>query len=202
MSAAGEQSLLMKWRNTTDRYGFVAQGLHWIIALGIVAQYFLAEAAEDAEGAAVEPFSAGGIHGALGVTILALATLRVAWRLIELPPERPLAMKRYEIILARATHIAFYVLLFAIPLSGWALASAGGQSVTFFGWFDLPQFQPITQAPLPGVEGGSLSKDQLEELHEVLFNALVVLAVLHIVAALKHQLVDHDGVLRSMLPWR
>jgi cytochrome b561 len=192
----------MQWRNTTNRYGFVAQALHWSIAVGIVAQYFLAEAAEDAEGAAVAPFSAAGIHGALGITILALALLRLAWRLIELPPERPFAMKPYEIGLARAAHIAFYVLLFAVPLSGWALASADGQSLSFFGWFTLPQLQPVTQVPLPGIEGGSLNKDQLEELHEVLFNLLVGLAVLHIVAALKHQFIDHDGVLRSMLPRR
>jgi cytochrome b561 len=192
----------MKWRNTADRYGVVAQSLHWLIALGIVAQYFLAEAAEEAEGAAAGPFSASGIHGALGITIMALVMLRLAWRFIELPPERPPTMKRYEIVLARTAHIAFYVLLFAVPLSGWALASVQDQGLSFFGWFNLPHLQPVTQVPLPGIEGGSLNKDQLEELHEVLFNVLVGLAVLHIAAALKHQFIDHDGVLRSMLPRR
>ena len=192
----------MQWRNTTDRYGFVAQGLHWLIVAGIVAQYFLAEAADEVEGAAAEPFSAAGIHGAVGITILALAVLRLAWRLIELPPARPLGMKPYEIMVARTAHIAFYVLLFAIPLSGWALTTASGASLSFFGWFDLPQFQPVTQVPLPWIEGGVLSKHQLEELHEVLFNLLVGLSALHIAAALKHQFVDRDSVLRSMLPWR
>jgi len=192
----------MQWRNTSERYGFIAQALHWLVAGGIVAQYVLAEVAEDGSKASTEPFGAAGIHIALGVTILVLAALRLAWRLIELPPERPFEMKSYEVALARAAHIAFYVLLFAIPLSGWALASAGGEGLTFFGWFDLPQFQPVTQMPLPWVEGGRLSKDQLEELHEVLFNLLVGLALLHVVAALKHQFIDRDNVLRSMLPWR
>ncbi|HEY7640822.1 MAG TPA: cytochrome b [Steroidobacteraceae bacterium] len=192
----------MQLRNTATRYGAVAQGLHWLIAVGIVTQYFLAEAAEEGQGAVVAPFSAAGIHGALGVTILGLAVLRVAWRLIEIPPERPAGTKSYEIYLARAAHIAFYVLLFAIPLSGWALATASSEGVSLFGWFELPQFQPVTQVPLPWIEGGTLSKDQLEELHEVLFNLLVGLAVLHIAAALKHQFLDRDGVLRSMLPWR
>lgn len=192
----------MQWRNTAERYGFVAQALHWVIAVGIVTQYFLAEAAEEAERAAVEPLSAAGIHAALGVTLLALAVLRLAWRVIELPPERPLAMKSYEIALARAAHVAFYVLLFAVPLSGWALTTANGQALSFLGWFDLPQFQPVVQMPLPAIEGGTLSKHQLEELHELLFNLLVGLAVLHIAAALKHQFIDRDSVLRSMLPWR
>jgi cytochrome b561 len=184
----------MQWRNTSDRYGFVAQGLHWLIAAGIVAQYVLAEAAEEDAKALVEPFSAAGIHIALGVTILGLAALRLAWRLVELPPERPPGMKSYEVTLARAAHVAFYVLLFAIPLSGWALGTANGEGLSFFGWFNLPQ--------LPWIEGGRLSKDQLEELHEVLFNMLVGLVLLHLAAALKHQFIDRDSVLRSMLPWR
>lgn len=181
----------MQWRNTADQYGFVGKLLHWFIAVAIVAQYLLAEAAEDAEGTKIEPFSAGGLHTTIGITILILALLRVAWRLIELPPERPPAMKRYEIAIARMAHIAFYVLLFAIPLSGWALATASAEGLSFFGWFDLPP-----------VRYGALTKDQLEELHEVLFNVLVGLAVLHIAAALKHQFIDRDNVLRSMLPWR
>jgi cytochrome b561 len=180
----------MQWRNTADRYGLIGQALHWLVAIGIVAQYLLAEAAEESKAGAVEPFAATGIHMALGVAILALATLRVAWRLIELPPERPLAMKPYEIAIARVAHVAFYVLLFAIPLSGWALATASDQGLTFLGWFDLPQFHPL-----------NLRKDQLEEVHEVLFNLLVALAVVHVAAALKHQLIDRDNVLHSMLPW-
>jgi cytochrome b561 len=182
----------MQWRNTADRYGFVAQALHWLVVIGIIAQYFLAEAAEESEGGAVAPFGPAGIHAALGMTILALASLRLVWRLIELPPARPAAMKSYEVAVARVAHFAFYVLLFAIPLSGWALVATSGQTVSVFGWFDLPQ--------LPWIEGGALNKDQLEELHEVMFNLLVGLAVLHIAAALKHHFVDRDGVLRSMLP--
>jgi cytochrome b561 len=58
----------------------------------------------------------------------------------------------------------------------------------------------VSQVPLPGIEGGMLGKDQLEELHEVLFNVLAGLAALHILASLKHQFIDRDGVLRSMLP--
>lgn len=193
----------MQWRNTTDQYGSFGKLLHWLIAAGIVVQYLLAEAAEDREGSSVAAFSAAGVHNALGVTILALAAVRVVWRLFEIPPQRPPTMRRWEIALARTAHVAFYVLLFAIPLSGWALATADGQGLSFLGWFDLPQLQPVTQVPLPWIEGGTLSKHQLEELHELLFNVLLGLASLHIAAALKHQFVDRDNVLRTMLPsWR
>jgi len=190
MPVPSDEGTDMQWRNTADRYGLIGQTLHWLVAIGIVAQYLLADAAEESKAGAGEPLGAAGIHMALGVAILALATLRMAWRLLELAPERPAAMKSYEIAIARVAHVAFYVLLFAIPLSGWALATVSDQGLSFLGWFDLPQFSPL-----------NLRKDQLEEVHEVLFNLLVALAVLHVAAALKHQLIDRDGVLRSMLPW-
>jgi cytochrome b561 len=183
----------MQWLNSSSRYGLVAASLHWIIVAAIVAQYFLAEAAEEhAEGAA-SIFSAAGIHNSLGIAVLALALLRVLWRVVERPPDPPVTMKSYEIALARAVHAAFYFLLFAIPLSGWALATADQQPLSFFGLFDIPQLR---------ITVGSLSKDQLEEAHEILFNLLFGLALLHVAAALKHHFFDRDGVLRSMLTWR
>jgi cytochrome b561 len=182
----------MQWRNTASRYGYVATALHWVIVAGIAAQYFLAEAAEDREGAPASALSAASLHNSIGVTILALAILRVLWRALELPPALPETMKSYQRVVARTTHVAFYVLLFALPLTGWLLATAAQQPISFFGLFDLPQ--------LP-IEDGTLRKQQLEEVHEVLFNVLLGLAVLHVAAALKHHFFDRDNVLRSMLPW-
>lgn len=189
----------MQWRNTASRYGYIATALHWVIVAGIIAQYFLAEAAEDREHGPAGAFDASGLHASIGITILVLALLRVLWRLVELPPSLPETMKRYERVLARTTHIAFYALLFALPLTGWALATADQQTISFFGLFDLPQLRIGAQLP---ITGGTLSKDQLEEVHEVLFNVLLGLAVLHIAAALKHHFLDRDNVLRTMLPWR
>ena len=184
----------MQWRNTFSRYGFVASSLHWIIAAGIIAQYFLAEAAEETEHAANEVLSAANIHMSLGMTLLALAVIRIAWRLLEAPPESPTTMKGIEVTAARAVHIAFYVLLFAIPISGWALTTVEGESLRYFGLFDLPQLRI-------GAQLGTLDEEQLEEVHEVLFNILVILAALHLAAALKHHFFDRDDVLRRMLPW-
>lgn len=180
----------MRFRNTASQYGYIAKALHWAIAAGIVAQYFLAEAAEDGNGEPVGVFTATGLHASIGMTIFALAVLRVLWRIVELPPELPGTMKAYERMLARITHVAFYALLFALPLTGWALAGADHQPVSFFGLFELPQLR------------AALTEDQLEEIHETLFNVLLGLAVLHIAAALKHHFFDRDDVLRTMLPWR
>jgi cytochrome b561 len=149
--------------NTRANYGWVSLGLHWIIVAGLITQWALAESEEVA------------LHQSIGITLLVLAAVRWVWRLLNPKPAWPADMKRYEITLARVVHVAFYALLFAIPLSGWALASVEDEPLTFFGWFDLPRF----------VVG---SEDTLEEVHELLFNILVALAALHVLGAIKHWL--------------
>lgn len=153
----------MKVLNSNSSYGFISLALHWIIVFGIVAQWALAES------------EAVPLHQSIGIVILGLAVVRLAWRSLNPKPAWPADMKRYEITLARVVHVAFYALLFAIPLSGWALGSVEEEPLTFFGWFDLPRI----------VVG---SEDTLEEVHEVLFNVLVGLAVLHVLGAIKHWL--------------
>lgn len=151
----------VKVLNTPSNYGFVSLALHWMIVLGIIGQWALAES------------DAMPLHQSFGMVILALAAVRLAWRLLNPTPAWPSDIKPYEITLARVVHVAFYVLLFAIPLSGWAVASTEEEPLRIFGWFDLPRF----------VVG---SEDTLEEIHEVLFNVLVALAVLHVLGAIKH----------------
>jgi len=107
------------------------------------------------------------------------------------PPLLLFVVAVMQIALARTVHIAFYFLLFAIPISGWVLATVDAQPLSFFGLFDLPRLSI-----------GTFSEEQLEDVHEILFNILLGLALLHAAAALKHHFFDHDGVLRSMLPWR
>lgn len=180
----------MHLRNTLAGYGFVARSLHWIIVLGIVAQYFLAEA-EESEGATTAAMSPVDWHMSLGITLLALAVARVLWRIFDRTPAWPAQMRGYERILAAVVHLALYALLFAIPISGWLLASVEGEQLSLFGWFDLPTLGP---------PGGEEREHLIEEVHEVLFNVLFVLAILHVVAALKHHFIDRDNVLRRMLP--
>lgn len=183
----------MQWRNTASRYGLIATSLHWVIVAGIIAQYFLAEAAEDSEGASAGRIGPLDVHNSLGITILALALLRLVWRLVDPPPAWPTTMKRYEVLLARTVHILFYALLFAIPLSGWILSSAKGESLRYFDLFDLPALISSSSEP---------TGELLEDVHEVLFNALLGLALLHIAAASKHWFVDRGNALRGMLPRR
>jgi cytochrome b561 len=107
-------------------------------------------------------------------------------------------MKAWERLAAQATHIAFYVLMFAVPLSGWAMSSTSSSGVPtlWFGLFEVP--------PLPGLDGSPEMHDLhegAEEAHELLGNLLILLLILHVGAALKHHFWNRDDVLRRMLPF-
>jgi cytochrome b561 len=138
----------------------------------------------------VDPDEGGlfGWHTALGLTVLALMLIRVGWRLTHQVPAPPPGSPAWQNAAARFVHGAFYVLMLVLPLSGWLLTTLEGDAVTYFGWFAVPAL------PVSG-----LDEDFVEETHEVLGNVLLVLAAVHVLAGLKHQFVDRDGVLGRML---
>jgi cytochrome b561 len=188
----------MQLRNTLARYGAVTQALHWLIVLLIIAQYVLADLAEDAghdkaahPAAAMQQLALLARHKSIGLTIFALAVVRLIWRWISPPPPLPPAMPRWQIVAAKLIHFGFYALLLLLPISGLVMSAAENYPVSYFGWFTIPNLVAPDEA----------LGDVMEERHELLFNVLVVFAVVHVVAALKHQFVDRDGVLRRMLPW-
>jgi cytochrome b561 len=182
MPVGGER---MHWQNSPGRYGVLGQSLHWLVVAGIIASYFLAEAAEDEAGDGLM-----SLHQSVGIAVLVLAVVRVVWRLVDGRPAWPPGMAPWERMAARVAHALLYALLFALPLTGWLTSSAEGDAVSFFGLVDLPPLR------------AGLTEDAAEELHEALFNVLLAVAALHVAAALKHLLWDRDGVMGSMLPGR
>jgi len=177
--------------NSADSYGWVHRGLHWLVAAFIICQYVLAELAEGAEdaGSRVTQLALMANHKSLGITILALALLRLLWRLANAPPPLPATMKPWERWLSQGMHWALYALIVALPLSGWLYSSATAYSVSWFNLVTLPDL----------VSPDEDLKATLHEVHEIGGKLLFVLAILHALAALKHWLWDRDGVLGRML---
>jgi cytochrome b561 len=179
----------MPIQSSPTRYGAVAQAFHWLIAALIVTQFTLAYLADDL------PIGAHKLallarHKSFGMTILMLAILRLLWRLRNPPPALPDHMSSLERKLARATHIAFYVLLFAMPMTGWMMSSAKNYSVSWFGLFTWPNLIGKNEAAF----------DFLRSTHDTLAAILLTIAILHILAALKHHFWNKDNVLLRMLP--
>jgi cytochrome b561 len=175
----------------TGRYHPAAMLLHWLSATCVFAGFALGLYMT---GLAFSPakFRYYGWHKWIGITVFLLAALRVGWRRLVPPPPWPAAMPAWQRRVARATHAALYVLMLAVPLSGWLYSSATGVSVVY-----------LSLVPLPNL----VAKDKalaevLLVVHQSLNAGLALLVTLHVAAAVKHQWVDHDGLLLRMLPWR
>jgi len=180
----------MPARNTPDRYGSVAQTLHWLVVALLVIQFTLGKIAENLP---LGPDKLGTLarHKSVGITILTLAVLRLAWRSFNPPPPLP-PMPRWQVLAARASHAALYALLFAMPLTGWMMSSASNYPVSWFGFIQLPDL----------VAPDADLKQMLRDTHGLLSNVLATLVGVHLLAALKHQFHDRDGLMFRMLPWR
>ena len=178
----------MTFRNTARAWGSVSKSLHWLIVLLILGQPLLAMYADSLSGLAkIAPLA---LHKSLGITVLALAIIRLVWRWLNPVPSN-VDLATWERALARLSHVALYALIFAMPLTGWMMSSARNFPVS---WFNLVQLPDLVR---PGRETYELMHD----LHGTLFAALVCVALLHIAGALKHHFIDKNDVLRRMLPF-
>jgi cytochrome b561 len=179
----------MQLKNTAERYGLVAQLLHWGIVVLIVTQFVLAEQAEDAT-SLLKKAQTLTLHKNIGMTIFMLAIIRLLWRLANTLPTPLPQIARWQQRIAEITHWALYVLILLTPLAGWLMSSAKNYSVSYFGWFTFPDLI----APDEG------RYENFKTLHAILAFSIFNLALLHIAAALKHHFWDKDTVLRRMLP--
>ena len=193
----------MAVRNSAARYGSVAIFLHWTIALFLITNICLGLYLPDPHGAgaSADPnlFAEWQVHKSIGLTVLVLSVLRVLWRLVNPVPPLPAAMNASLKFLARATQFLLYVLIVAIPLSGWIMASASRIEVStpyffLFAWPNLPFFNAL--APHARHE----AHEQWETIHVVLAWSAIVLVPIHVAGALYHHFIRRDRVMKQMLP--
>ncbi|MCA1748203.1 MAG: cytochrome b [Parasphingopyxis sp.] len=173
-----------------ERYARVAILLHWLIAALVVANLTIGLLHEDMARDARQFWMAQ--HFAIGLSVLSLSVIRLGWRIGHGFPPLSLEHAAWERILARFTHLTFYLLMIGVPLLGWLIVSTGGGNpVSIFGLFEIPA--------LPIGENDSVH-DFAEEAHELLAKAWIGIIALHVVGALKHQLIDRDETLARMIP--
>jgi cytochrome b561 len=183
----------MSLKSDAQHWGGAAKFFHWIIALLIVGMGILGLImVELPKKPNVIPVYT--MHKSFGLTVLTLVALRLAWRAFDPHPREPDSMPRWQALGARAGHALLYVLMFAVPLSGWLFDSASALRPLY--WFNL--------IPIPSLTGGPDSglKELTHIMHETLFWLLIVVAAGHAAMAVVHQYVQHDGILARMLPGR
>jgi cytochrome b561 len=181
-------------QGTTDeapQYGGVSKLLHWAMFALVTAQLVVAWTMPEIEWG-TEPEFLINLHLSLGVLLMLLVIVRLAWRVAHPTPPLP-GTPAWQRWTAGLTHAALYVLLLVLPITGWAAASARGWPVTLFGIFTLPQL--VHEGTKFGFKAGDMHADLLSWV-------LLGLVGVHVVAALYHHFVRQDFVLRRMLPGR
>jgi cytochrome b561 len=182
----------MPIRNDADRWGWISLGIHWItvaMVLGLVVVGLVMQELPNSP----NKFEIYKLHKIFGITVLGLTVLRLVWRLFAGAPAPVAGTPRWQSAIASATHGVLYLILLAMPISGWLYHSASGyppRNLSWFGLFKLPALSPRDDA----------LKDFALAAHEWLFIALAAIVTVHALAALKHHYIDRDRTLARMLP--
>jgi cytochrome b561 len=172
--------------NTKEQYGVITIALHWIMAILIIGLLILGLYMVSLP-ISFEKLKLYGWHKEYGFLVLFLVIIRLGWRLINITPQ--LSLPILEKIAARSVHWAFYIFMFAMPLTGWLITSYAGLPASFFGLFVLPNL----------VSPNDELRVLCEEIHKWLGYALIATIILHTCAALKHHFINKDDILKRML---
>ena len=175
----------------TGRYSGVAMLLHWLIAALIVWGFALGWIMTDIPGITPTKLRYFSWHKWIGVSVLALVLVRILWRATHAAPALPGSMAAWERAAAHAGHFALYLLMVAIPVTGYLYSSAAGIQVVYLGIW-----------PLPTIIGPDKAlKGALRLVHISLNYTLLAIVVLHVLAVAKHQWLDRQHILARMLPF-
>lgn len=189
----------MAVRNSQLRYGSVAMTLHWLIAALVLVNLGLGLYMADLPKTDASRFMLFQLHKSVGLTVLVLSVLRLVWRLVNPVPPLPRGMNPFLRLGGHVSHFLFYFLIIAIPLAGWAMVSSSpiGLPTPYFGLFSWPNISFLANLPRAAK---MVNEDMFQETHELLAYSAIALLVLHVLAALYHQFLRRDDVLKRMLP--
>lgn len=182
----------MALRNTASSWGWPARLLHWAMALTIVGTWILGKQMVDVpDTELMRKLELYQLHKSIGVTLWLLALLRLAWRLANPTPLLPAGLPAWQRHAAGVSHLLLYVLLIAIPVTGYLMVSASPLGIPTIIFDTLPL--PHVLAPDGGLEA------TLKAVHEALGNVLAVLVLIHVGAALKHLLAGQRRIVARMV---
>lgn len=180
----------MTLRNSTQAWGSLSIGLHWLILVLILGLAVVGSNMDDLPNGPLK-VQVYAFHKSTGLTVLAITFIRLLWRLFSVTPVTIANTPAWQGMIAKGVHGLLYTLLFAMPMSGWLYNSAAGFPLKYFGLISLPKLSGYNPQ----------LKELAGEAHETFFYLLALLMLLHAGAALKHHYLDKDNTLTRMLPW-
>lgn len=187
---------MANWRNTTERWGDIARILHWTIAVMILALIAVGAIMTDMEGSP-QKYQIYMMHKSAGLLVLGLVLCRIVWRLSSRKPKAVPSIPWYMNAAAEITHWGLYVLMLAIPLSGWLMNSYANFPLN---WFGVEGLRVPNLTTVPAEIGWERAKE-MGEIHGALAWLLLFIVAVHAGAALFHHFVRKDPILARMTPF-
>lgn len=178
----------MALKDSGAHFGAVSIFNHWVIALLIIAMLAIGIYMVDLPKGGAARTEWIDFHKSVGILVLVLGTWRVLWRIASGVPDEIADMPRWQHNAAKAVHLMLLIAIVAMPVSGYMRSSMRGKQVSFFGLFDMPVL------PQSEVIGSAASA-----VHSWLAYILIAIIVVHVVAAVKHHVIDKDATLKRML---
>ena len=179
----------MELKNTKETYGLISILFHWLTAVAVIGLFALGLWMEDLD--YYDPWykTAPHWHKSIGVLLIVFVVCRIIWRITNKAPESLATHSRIEKLASKIVHIFLYGAVILMLPTGYLVTTAKGQSLHVFDWFSLP-------ATITGID--NLESIALE-VHETLAFAIIGVAIIHALAAVKHHFWDKDSTLKRML---
>ncbi len=174
-------------KNTSSEFGSVSKWLHWLVAIGIIALFWLGLEQADME-RGPEKLAVRGTHASVALAVFSLMIFRLIWRLVNEVPAHPDGMPGWQKISSSLAHLAIYIAVFVQLIAGAMVTATGGKALPFFGLFSVP---------LP-IEENHDKHEFWEGIHEYAWIPLAAILVIHLLGALYNHFVVKNDVLRRM----
>lgn len=175
--------------NTQESYGWVAKLLHWLVAVVVFSLFGLGFWMVDLGYYDSWNKLAPHYHKSVGILLIIAMLFRVVWRYFNLQPMPSAALTPLENKVSHIVHIVLYVGIFLMFVSGYLISTADNRAIDVFDWFSVPSIGALFEN----------QEDIAGNIHYWASYGLIGLAVIHLLAALKHHFVNKDNVLKRML---
>lgn len=180
-------------RNSLDQFGWVSIVLHWLLAVFLIAMYFVGDYMVELDYYDTWYHRAPQIHKEVGVTIGVVMIFRLLWNLLQVSPQHVGdGSRKWNAIaklIAKLAHLVLYLLVFMLVVSGYLISTAKGQGIDVFGFFELPALLPD-------------DKDRGEFagwIHEWIGLGFMALVGFHALAAFLHHFIYKNETLKRMI---
>jgi len=180
---------LMPYLDTSAQYGLITKGLHWLIAILIIALLGIGWWMVDLS--YFDPWYHDALtwHKSLGLIVGLVVTFKLTWGLIDTPPKPQSTLSSFEKTASGLAHNTLRLAMLVIPVTGYLVSTSEGAAIEVFNWFSFPAAMQINEG----------ARDIAIDVHYYFAYTTLALVILHATAALKHQFIDRKGTLKRML---